>query len=46
MTKADIRVERAPITKLYSDIFGKAAITMLKTMSKAVPSASTDQYNG
>jgi hypothetical protein len=42
MTKADIRVERVPITKLHSNIFGKAAITTSKTMSKAVPSASTD----
>jgi hypothetical protein len=42
MTKADIRVERVPITELYSDTFRKAAITTSKTMSKAVPSASTD----
>jgi hypothetical protein len=45
-TKVDIRVERIPITKLYSDTFRKAVIIMLKTILKAVLSASTDQYNG
>jgi hypothetical protein len=40
ITKADIRIERALITKLYSDTFRKAVITILKTILKAVPSAN------
>jgi hypothetical protein len=35
MIRADIRVERVPITRLYSDIFRKAAIIILKIMLKA-----------
>jgi hypothetical protein len=45
ITKADIRVERAPITELHSNTFGKATITTSKTMLKAVLSTSTNQYN-
>jgi hypothetical protein len=40
ITKADIRIERTPITKLYSNTFKKAAITTSKTILKAILSTS------
>jgi hypothetical protein len=42
ITKVDIRVKRAPITKLYNNTFRKVVITTLKTILKAVLNISTN----